>query len=163
MMEEPVEVVVPPAKNHYAAAENITLYLAHPYEERVMGKKIQAYLEGKGFTVVNPFDRSEQLNYDQHIENNRLTDEQCASIVTHDLLQIDDADAVVAVGVRAPSIGTSMEVFYASNVLRKPVFFLDLSGKGTFAKHPWIRRLTFINPNMNDMVAAIEGWRKARG
>ena len=53
--------------------------------------------------------------------------ENVAQLVHDDLSDINAADGLVVYFDR-PSVGTSMEVFYAKHVLRKPIVLVDVSG-----------------------------------
>lgn len=57
-----------------------------------------------------------------------------AEIVAGDIEDIQQCDALV-VFFDKPSVGTSMEVFYAKHVLRKPVVVIDASDKPL---SPWL-------------------------
>lgn len=57
-----------------------------------------------------------------------------AEIVAGDLKDIDDSNAML-VYFDAPSVGTSMEVFYAKAVRKIPVVVLDASGRPL---SPWL-------------------------
>jgi nucleoside 2-deoxyribosyltransferase len=57
-----------------------------------------------------------------------------AEIVAGDIEDIQNCDAVLAYFDR-PSVGTSMEIFYAKHVLNKPVIVIDASDKPL---SPWL-------------------------
>lgn len=117
------------------------IYLAHPFDEREAGKELQKYLEKHGFEVTNPFEREEQQIYNRVIESKKnFTKLQCKEIVEGDLDKIRDADIVVAMITNTSSIGTPMEIFFASYILCKPVVCL-YTKEGTYI-HPWIAYLT---------------------
>ena len=123
------------------------VYLAHPYVRKDYGKVIQTKLEDIGIEVINPFERVEQAIYDRKIKPGSIAtglDEQdCNDIVEMDLQKIDESDAVVAyMPDGAPSIGTFMEVFYASHVVRKPVVSYAPSDRQ--AHHPWVRYYSHV-------------------
>ena len=114
----------------------VTVYLAHPGAEgtKLFVKNIQRdILEPKGFTVLNPFDHNKIAikyceTWDYHPE--KRTESLARKIVTLDKECIDKADLVLAF-VTQPSIGTSMEIFYA-NQTGKPVYII------TNLQSPWL-------------------------
>ena len=57
-----------------------------------------------------------------------------AEIVAGDFEDIEKSGALL-VFFDKPSVGTSMEIFYAKHVLRKPVVVIDVSGKPL---SPWL-------------------------
>jgi nucleoside 2-deoxyribosyltransferase len=63
-----------------------------------------------------------------------LGPEVAAEIVAGDLLDIRNSDALL-VYFDQPSVGTSMEIFYAEHVLKKPVFIVNVSRKPV---SPWL-------------------------
>lgn len=63
--------------------------------------------------------------------------EQAAGVVEEDLSDINLSDGVLAYYDR-PSVGTSMEIFYAAVVRRMPVFLINASGVGTGYLSPWL-------------------------
>jgi len=74
--------------------------------------------------------------------------EVAAEIVAGDLLDIRNSDALL-VYFDQPSVGTSMEVFYAHHVLRKPVFIINVSGAPLSA---WlVHHSTAIFEELTDM------------
>jgi nucleoside 2-deoxyribosyltransferase len=63
-----------------------------------------------------------------------ITKEVSAEIVNFDIADINEADALLVYYTK-PSVGTSMEIFYASSVLHKPVFLVNASGRNL---SPWL-------------------------
>jgi hypothetical protein len=117
----------------------ISVYLAHPYSKKAEGKRVQAEIEKLGILVVNPFDRGEQAIYDKKLApgGGGLDYNDCAAIVNMDLWKIDETRGVVALLLDPSSIGTIMEIFYASHVKHRSVF--SYAPTERFAAHPWIR------------------------
>src|SRR3990167_4273416 len=68
-----------------------TIYLAHPYEERELGRGAQRTLAREGFLVINPFERPEQAEYERALAGKGLTKDQCDRIVGGDLAKIDES------------------------------------------------------------------------
>ena len=134
-----------------------TVYLAHGFEEcQVIAREIQADLTRNGVVVLNPFDRSEQPLYNQMVADGvDFNKEVSKKIVMVDLSMIDIADGMVAIPGKT-SIGTHMEIFYASHVWRKPVFLLWLH-KSTY-KHPWLNHLTYYYTDPAQFKTAVLGW-----
>lgn len=92
------------------------IYLAHSGNRMAEGKELQQFLEKNGFEVINPFDYDENARHLAEFWNGypelRENKELCKDIVKKDLDSINKADILVA-QVLEPSIGTSMEIFYA--------------------------------------------------
>lgn len=65
------------------------------------------------------------------------TQDQAELVVHDDLYDIDQSDGVIAYYDR-PSVGTSMEIFYAANTRRKPVFLINASGMSSCHLSPWL-------------------------
>jgi len=134
-----------------------TLYLAHNFNIRKQMRKWELKIEGKfNINLDNPFydhdrndikaldkledDSPEQVKYFK--ERNTLT--MVDSIVEGDLELIRKSDGLVT-KIKSPSIGTSMEIFFASRILRIPVYIITNS---RIANHPWIKKhatMTFNN------------------
>ena len=126
-----------------------TIYLSGPIMDESAGnarewRAAAARLFGSGFRLLDPMRR-------------KFVDRQVDSaneIVEFDLQDVRDAD-IVLVNYNKPSIGTSMEVFYASHDLGKfvvafsPFEYKDCS--------PWMARYcTKIVPDLESAVTYIE-------
>ena len=124
-----------------------TIYLAHGYDTQTkeIGLRVQSKLEQAGLIVINPFQRGEQALYEKYIADKQdFPPEICARIVETDLDKIDQSAAVVAIP-SLTSIGTFMEIFYASYMYDKPVWTLWIhkrEDRGHQLKHPWLDYLT---------------------
>jgi hypothetical protein len=68
-----------------------------------------------------------------------ITADVAREVVAADLADIHACHGVL-VFFDKPSVGTSMEVFYAKHVLRKPVVMVDLHGSGRW--NPWFTHHT---------------------
>src|SRR3989304_3476787 len=93
-----------------------TVYLAHPYAERELGRGAQRTLEKEGFRVLNPFERPEQQEFDRSLAAGGLTDSQCDRLVRMDLAKIDESHLLAALLTEKTALGTPMEIFYARTV-----------------------------------------------
>ena len=83
-----------------------------------------------------------------------LEDGIAAEIVAGDIEDIKASDAVL-VFFDKPSVGTSMEVFYAKHVLSKPVVVIDASDKPL---SPWlIHHSDFRSRNMAEALMLLCG------
>jgi len=109
----------------------------HEKIARIWREVAKSLLSGE-FSLLDPMRRSFG---DQEVDSSN-------EIVEFDLQDIRDAD-IILVNYSKPSIGTSMEVFYASHVLGKfivafsPFLFKDCS--------PWmVRFCTKILPTLED-------------
>lgn len=147
-----------------------SVYLAHSFGQQARGLAIQAKIEAAGLEVINPFQRGEQALIDSYLAGaskgetlgtptGELPPDICKLIVDMDIDKIDKADGVVAILQAPPSIGTIMEIFYASYIQHKPVWTLyeiDANGRGPDGRthrHPWIKHLTTICTSEEDLVA----------
>ena len=123
--------------------QRMTIYLSGPIMDEHEGvarewRTAAKQLLGKDFGILDPMRR-------------KFVDRQVDSaneIVEFDLQDVRDAD-IVLVNYSKPSIGTSMEVFYASHDLgRFVVAFSDLEFKDG---SPWMARYcTKILPSLED-------------
>lgn len=106
-----------------------TLYLCGPINGRTdadaMGWRQQVQKLWKGHTL-DPMRRD--------YRGRELEPGISKEIVDGDIADIDACDAVVAYFDK-PSVGTSMEVFYAKHVKKKPVIVIDASDKPL---SPWM-------------------------
>jgi len=151
----------------------IKLYLAHNFNIRKQIRKWELKMEGKYNIILdNPFydhdrndiksldkledDSPEQVQYFK--ERNTLT--MVDSIVEGDLELIRKADGLVT-RIKSPSIGTSMEIFFASRILRIPVYIIT---KAKLANHPWIKKHSTVTFNsMADFENFVEkNWGRKR-
>lgn len=115
------------------------LYFAHGFENRKNGKELQKVIEStwEDIELINPFysrDRNEVLEIDQGIRERYDVDPK--HIVDPDLDLIDSADGLFGWIDENVEYGTSMEIFYTSEVLNRPVILLVTNKK---EKHPWLR------------------------
>ncbi|MDD5482438.1 MAG: nucleoside 2-deoxyribosyltransferase [Kiritimatiellae bacterium] len=126
-----------------------TIYLCGPIMDESTGvarewRKIAAGKLGKKFILLDPMRRNFK---DREVDS-------ANEIVEFDLQDIRNAD-ILLVNYSKPSIGTAMEVFYASNNLRKfvvafaPFDFRNCS--------PWmVRYCTKILPSLDSAAAYIK-------
>ena len=121
-----------------------TLYLAHNFNTRKQIRKWELKMEGKyNINLDNPF--YDNLNRAREMEaldfmkdGNRkqrdyLSKRSAESIVEDDLDKIRKSDGLLAIANNT-RIGTPMEIFFASRILRIPVYIVSKK----YAKHPWI-------------------------
>jgi len=125
----------------------ITLYLAHNFLTRKKVRKWELRIEKKyNVNLDNPFydnpaRAEEMLILDSYVDCSRkqrsyLSTRSSYSIVEDDLEKIRKSDGIVAI-LNDVRIGTPMEVFYASRVLRLPVYVVTRK----YAAHPWVVEL----------------------
>jgi hypothetical protein len=143
-----------------------TVYLAHPYKEKVYGEEVMKKIQALGIDVINPFIRGEQAIYDKVIvAKQEFSDKHAQDIVESDLAKIRAADAIVALVLPVPSIGTFCEIMYNSNQLGRQTFslykMLDLNdGKhGWGMVHPWIKYLTEVSFTEDQLYEKLKTWR----
>ncbi len=124
------------------------LYLAHNLENREDVRKWQLRVESKyNIIFINPFYQSyrkeitdldvmkskkEKFEYKQ-----KMTKSACKNIVKQDLNMIRKSDGILAI-LSSPTIGTAQEIFFASYVLRIPVYVITAK---YYTIHPWLRTL----------------------
>lgn len=149
------------------------LYMAHPYTKRHELRKLELELEKKlKVKLINPFYDVERIDSDVISESdergevsvedwNRQVEErqkraaQVANVtkelVEGDLHSIRTSDGMVAFVYKdTATIGTGMEIFFASYVLRLPVIiFTD------FPEHPWLKYHGHVVTTMEDLEKAI--------
>ena len=127
------------------------VYLAHKFENQQAALLVQAELEAEGITVLNPFQRKEQEQYNKTItqDGGKFSDDACAEIVRADLALIDECDAVLAM-LSPNAIGTVMEIFYAAKLKQIPVVTWVLY-KIAY-RHPWIAHFSHDVYNHEDFV-----------
>jgi len=141
-------------------------YLAHPIGLRHrIRDQLQIPLQELGYSVINPF-------YDADLQPRqdvKLIDEgrgqlygigpiRAREIVRSDLDAIDRSKAII-VNLPQPGIGTSMELFYASHVLRKYAFTVTTDA---YLLHPWIQTYSDIKrKTIAEIIDAI--WKEDGG
>ena len=131
------------------------IYLAHNGKYKNKGKELQEILESKGYTVLNPFDTDEYAClltklWDNYPHVRKLKD-IASLIVEKDLLAIDKCDVLVAYMIE-PSIGSSMEIFYAS--FAKPVFILSK------LESPWLIKHGTVVETVEELLDCLEEAQK---
>lgn len=126
----------------------IVLYLAHNFETRKSIRKWELKIEGKyNINLDNPFydnDRNDIKSLDKLRDSSieqreffklRNTYEMCNKIVDGDLEMIRKSDGILTI-LKSPSFGTPMEIFFASRILKIPVYVIT----NKYANHPWIKK-----------------------
>jgi len=129
------------------------LYLAHPFEMRYEVRDWEKEFESRNpVRLVNPFydvAREDMRKFDEGLAEPRTikTSDEGLYIVERDLELINRCDGLLAFITKdKESLGTPMEFFYSSRILRKPTYAIthDMDG------HPWVRGLAtevFRTPN----------------
>lgn len=125
-----------------------TFYLAHNFYDRKELREWELNIEKKhNINLDNPFydnDRNDIKALDAMKDHSpeqakyfreRNTPEMCEGIVEGDLEMIRKADGLLTI-IKSASIGTSMEIFFASRVLRIPVYVITEN----YRFHPWIQK-----------------------
>jgi len=116
-------------------------YFAHPFESRKNLKYMQKKIEKElGVELVNPFYDGPEAKLIEEVDR---TGQDCHEyesrtnpkfIVEKDLREIRKSDGVIAVFDKHFSVGTHMEVCYAT-LIGLPVYSVVLNG---YEKHPFI-------------------------
>jgi nucleoside 2-deoxyribosyltransferase len=125
--------------------KSISYYLAHPFDSRKEMKKWGEEFERKtGIKIINPFYseiRSDIVIADNEYdsisreEREEMVVTKYKEIVEKDLEKIKKSDGIIAFVNGMRSIGTFMEIVYASQIYHKPVYTIALKDN----KHPWIK------------------------
>ena len=121
-----------------------TLYIAHNFLTRKKIREWELKIEKKyNINLDNPFydnpDRAEEmLILDSFKECSRaqrayLSTRSSYDIVENDLEKIRKSDGIIAI-LNDVRIGSPMEVFYASRILRIPVYIVTRK----YNSHPWV-------------------------
>ena len=124
---------------------NMKIYLCGPIMDETPGAAVEWRLRaherlGDNFTVLDPMRRNFK---DREVDS-------ANEIVEFDLQDVRDAD-IILVNYSKNSIGTSMEVFYASNDLRK--FVIAFSPFEFKNCSPWmVRFCTKILPSLDGAI-----------
>lgn len=147
-----------------------TLYFAHNFNFRKRFRKWELKMEGKyNINIDNPFYDNphrvaEMLILDSLKDGDRkqrdyLSKRSSFSIVEDDLNKIRKSDGIIAMA-NETRIGTPMEIFFASRILRIPVYVISTK----YAGHPWIREhATKIFSSMNEFEKYVEKmWGKKK-
>jgi len=139
------------------------LYLAHNFLTRKKIRKWELRVEEKyNINLDNPFydnlDRAgEMLILDSLKDCSRgqreyLSTRSAYNIVEDDLEKIRKSDGLIAI-LNDVRVGSPMEVFYASRVLRIPVYIVTRK----YNNHPWvIQHATKIFPSKSELEAFIK-------
>jgi nucleoside 2-deoxyribosyltransferase len=121
-------------------------YLAHNFLTRKLRRKWELKIEAKYNIILdNPFYDNPHRAMEMHIldgykdgsteQNAYLSNRDENSIVNDDLEKIRKSDGIIALA-NDVRVGTLMEIFYASHVLRLPVYVLTRK----YYNHPWIKK-----------------------
>lgn len=123
-----------------------TFYLAHNFYTRKQRHKWQLQIESKyNIKLDCPFYNNASRNMDMKIidsmkdkslEQEKFLNSRSADmIISNDLEKIRKSDGVIAFAENV-RVGTIMEIFFASYVLRLPVYIYTKK----FYEHPWIKK-----------------------
>ena len=121
-------------------------YLAHNFLTRKLRRKWELRIEAKyNIELDNPFYDNPHRLFEMKVldsmkdnspeQNKYLSERNECSIVNDDLEKIRKSDGIIALA-NDVRVGTLMEVFYASYVLRLPVYILTRK----YYNHPWIKK-----------------------
>lgn len=122
-----------------------TNQLSDRHEARVIEELIEKHT---GLILDNPFyghDGTPTKEIEQ-LDNGEPVTISDAEIVAVDMKKIREADGIIAY-MKSYSLGSPMEVFYAHEILGKPVYVICVND--SMRNHPWLRYCTnriFNNP-----------------
>lgn len=119
-------------------------YIAHSIINRSEVKIFCKQLQKIGIETINPFYLADGSHRAERPEIRKIDEgkvdpyyirskRKAREIVKSDLKHIDESDGVIAL-IREGSIGTSMECYYCSQVVKKPLFVITEK----YYKHAWI-------------------------
>ena len=123
----------------------VTLYLAHNFNSRKTMRKWELKIEGRyNINLDSPFydnpARKEEMEALDSMEDgskeqrNYFATRNTKNVVEDDLDKIRKSDGIIAFA-NDTRIGTPMEIFFASRILRIPVYIVTRQHKF----HPWIQ------------------------
>jgi hypothetical protein len=121
-------------------------YLAHQLKHRHKVYEIQKQLEYyTGITLLNPF-YDETRKEIQDMDKGTLTRyeiplERCREIVETDLENIKNSDGVICILMDTETLGSYMEIFYASYILDLPVYLISPNEK--LRNHVWLKVMCY--------------------
>jgi len=132
------------------------LYLAHPTLERAWVRAAELEIEKRtGIVLLNPF-------YDGSFQEGKALDtgkvtpfdlNLSEELVPHDLQDIAESDGMLAIVTSCPMVGTFMEIFYNSYVLKRPTYIVIMAAH--FYNHPWLR---YMATERFKSLADFESW-----
>lgn len=125
-------------------------YLAHNFLTRKLRRKWELKIEARYNIILdNPFydnpHRAMEMNILDSMtdnspdQNKYLSERNEHSIVNDDLEKIRKSDGIIALA-NDVRVGTLMEIFYASYLLRLPVYVLTRK----YYNHPWIKKFATL-------------------
>ncbi len=136
MQTTPLIVTGPAPTITQTRRERPTLYLCGPINGRTdkdckdWREFVKTHWEG---TCLDPMSRDAR--------GKKMDPNLAEEIVDGDLLDIRQSDALL-VYYDKPSVGTSMEIFYAATMAHKPVFLINASGNSELS--PWLIHHTHV-------------------
>jgi len=121
-------------------------YLAHNFLRRKIVRRWELKIEAKYNIILDsPFYDNPRRAMEMQIldgykdgspkQNAYLSNRDEHSIVDDDLEKISKSDGIIALA-NDVRVGTLMEIFYASHMLRLPVYVLTRK----YYNHPWIKK-----------------------
>jgi len=116
-------------------------YFTNGTAERVRAREVQLLIEkATGLVLANPFynHAGTPTKEIQQLDKGLPTDVSPAEIVENDKKMIRESAGIIAYITDKASFGSAMEIFYAHDVLGKPVYTICLSEK--LRRHPWLRQ-----------------------
>lgn len=125
-----------------------TFYYANQFVHRLKALAIQKDLEFyHGLHLINPFydNQRDDITVCDALKDAgkqdypRYSDEKCLDVVLSDLQEISCSDGIVCILYDRVVLGSFMELFYASYVLKLPVYLICYDE--SIREHLWIRAL----------------------
>ena len=143
-------------------------YFSHPFPERHDCKELEEQIEKKyNVKLYNPFYETwkDYVSALKKLDKNQIPSSEfeklfrngkvSKKIVEWDMERITNSDGIIAV-LPYPSIGCSMEIFYAAYVLKKPVVVWSPNPIYGFDKHPWLLYFAKVAKTKEDFLKLVE-------
>ncbi len=120
-------------------------YLAHPIKDRLEIRAWEKEIEKQlGIELVNPFYDAAEIGNIKQVDSGEKgvydSSFDSSEIVEGDLELIRNADGMVAIITKNISVGTNMEIFFNSYVLKRPTHIIVESEE--LRGHSWLRYMS---------------------
>lgn len=134
-------------------------YLANQFKYRHDGLQLQKKLEYyHDLYLVNPFydgQRQDVYEFDKAEHNGIVLPlrsiDRCQEIMFDDLQMISDSDGIICILYDHDALGSFIEIFYCSYILKLPVYLI--CAEPSIRDHLWIRALCWkIFSNIEEFV-----------
>ena len=141
-------------------------YFANQFKHRHESRQVQMLLQHyHDLHLLNPFydngrddvkqydllEKKADLNTMVKTRCERMTDDRCLEIMLTDLEWISECDGIVCILYDHDVLGSFMEIFYCSYILKLPVYLI--CAEPSIRDHLWIRALCWkIFSNIDEFI-----------